>query len=257
MGLPRTSTSRSYRSPSLSATRKDRTFPSWISEMSRVRPRCRSAQSRSARAASVAYPLPQCSRARHQPSSVSEPPISHVSGSQRRKPARPRTRRVLPRSTDEHAHAPRVPALEPAAIASSTPRESSWSSVADVAHRLRVGERHEEPGRVLGARLPQQESLRLDHGCTHTRCGPWPGSSTVCSGRRAEPLRDPLRADVLRRDQRDDARRLQPLADGEGRLGGVAVSPVLAARAPSRARARRLRTAATSRRRSSWRRPAR
>jgi hypothetical protein len=53
-GLPRTSTSRSNRSPTFSATPTERRFPCWISEMRRVSPRSVTPQSRSASAASVA-----------------------------------------------------------------------------------------------------------------------------------------------------------------------------------------------------------
>src|SRR3954468_17528493 len=56
------------------------------------------------------------------------------------------------------------------------------------------------------------------------------------AGRRAEPLRDALRPDVPRCDERDQARAAEPLTDCGGRLRRVALAPVLVGESPCQLR---------------------
>ena len=176
-----------------------------------------------------------------QPSSVSEPPISQVSGSQRRTrrdrgPApspTPLDRRTCrcPRSSQRRASA---------AIAVLDLGERRRAAVADVAHGLRIGERlprgRLRPRReacAAAAVRSRSSGMRPDR-----RARPYPGKLHRLARRRAEPSRHALRRDVGRNDQRDHARSLSQLARGERRLGRVALAPVLVRERPGQLRLR-------------------
>src|SRR5438876_6164087 len=58
------------------------------------------------------------------------------------------------------------------------------------------------------------------------------------AGRGTEPLRHPLRADVPRRDERDQTGPAEPVPDGGRRLGRVALAPVLVCECPGELRLR-------------------
>lgn len=215
--------------PRRSASRCERTLAGAITETSRSIPRSANAQSRAARAASVAQPWPGVALER-----PAELRLRVVAGARERgggpgahvpdvEAAAAEPVPVFAADDGERPAAVLLPAFEPAADDELGIGRRLGMDAADELHRDRIGEERERGLCVLEPRQPEDEPLGLDLDLdprqsrySQTTCRPQSGSSTVSPG--VAPSRPATRCERMFRGSISEIR----LAPNESRTAAAA-----------------------------------